>query len=168
MTSSGCMQDWYEDAWLDYIFKKSPILLAGGTMTEDGPASCKLVLFTDTLANVVAAHTSTMPAIDGVGSKEPTSAQYPGYARLSVTRNGTEWSVTGTAPTIATKATNDAVFATSGAGSGCTILTCGLAMARKDATGDVLLYAWDLLNDITVSNGIAPRINAGALVHEQA
>lgn len=167
MVTANIASDAFELDVLKYVFQAmlSPF---GGLISSDGPAQLKLVL----LKGDARALAGVMPAIGGVGSLEPTAAEYQGYARLGVNRTAAEWTcATAAGVSTATKATNDAVFATAGgASTGCTITHVGVAMAESaynGAGGDFLLYCWALDNPISVSAGIAPRINVGDLVHEE-
>lgn len=166
MPSTNIASDAFELDLLEWIFHGFVPQNPWGMVNDDGPSNLKLVLLKGDARSL----TGLMPAIGGVGSLEPTAAEYQGYARLGVTRNATEWTcATAAGVSTATKATNDAVFATAGgASTGCVCTHIGVALAESvynGAGGDHLLYCWQLDNPITVSAGIAPRINVGDLVH---
>jgi hypothetical protein len=164
MPTSNIKSDAYELDWLEYLFQATNFP-AAFSFTGNGPAAVKLCLFKSDPRTIQG---SALPAIDGIGSVEPTSGEYLNYARLSITRNTTEWT-TATAAGASTvkKATSDAVFATAGGGSNVSITYVGVAIAKQDGSGDCLLYAWQLDTPITVTAGIAPRIGVNDLVHEQ-
>ncbi len=162
MTSTNICSDAYELDWLEYLFQATNFP-AAFSFTGDGPAAGKLCLFKSDPRSIAV---QVLPAIGGFGSLEPSTSEYLNYARLSVTRNGTEWTTaTSTGTTTVTKATNDAVFATAGAASSVVITWLGYAIAGNGLAGDTLLYAWELVNPLTVTSGIAPRVNVGDLVH---
>lgn len=160
MTSTNICSDAYELDWFEYIFQKTNFP-AAFSFTGDGPTVGKLCLFKSDPRSL----TTNMPVIGAGGSLEPTTSEYLNYARLSVTRNGTEWTTaTSTGTTTVTKATNDAVFATAGAASSVVITWAGFAIETSSGLGiHYLLYAWELVNPLTVTSGIAPRINVGDL-----
>lgn len=168
MVTANIAHDAFELGLLQWIFNHFTGSSAWGMITSDGPSNLKLVLLKGDARSL----TGVMPAIGGVGSLEPTSAEYQSYARLAVPRTAAEWAcATLASVSMAAKATNDAVFATAGgASTGCLITHVGVALeasAYNGATGDFLIYCWELDNPISVSAGIAPRINVGDLVHEE-
>lgn len=168
MVTADISHDAFELGLLQWIFNGFVGTTCWGMITHDGPSQLKLVLLKGDARSL----TGVMPAIGGVGSLEPTAAEYQSYARLGVNRTVAEWvCATLASVSTATKATNDAVFATAGgASTGCTITHVGVALEESvynGAAGDYLIYCWALDNPISVSAGIAPRINVGDLVHEE-
>lgn len=101
----------------------------------------------------VALHTAS----PGVGGKQNVSeCAYPGYARVSVARTPAGWTVVGAA------VSNTAVipFGQCGTGGGPEVAThASIGVASSGATKVIRFAA--LLQTLTISQGIIPRIEAG-------
>lgn len=94
------------------------------------------------------------------GSQNTNETTYTGYARIGVTRDGTEWTVSGTAPTQVANA-NAVTFGLCTAGSP-TITHIGIGTDLAGA--GKLLFSGALTASLAVSPGIIPQFPAGALV----
>lgn len=90
------------------------------------------------------------------GNQTTNEANYTSYARVTVTRSGAGWTVTGN------QAVNAALIQfpqCTGGSSVCTHLSIGTAAS---GTGQIL-YSGALSSSLTVTNGIQPQFNAGTL-----
>jgi hypothetical protein len=90
------------------------------------------------------------------GSQTTNEANYTSYARVTVARSGSGWTVTGN------QAVNAALVQfpqCTGGSSVCTHLAIGTA---SSGAGQIL-YSGTLSSSLSVTNGIQPQFNAGAL-----
>ena len=94
------------------------------------------------------------------GSQTTNEISYTGYARVAVNRNGTQWTVSGTAPTQVVNA-NPIVFGQCTVGSA----TAAYFGVGTDPSGaGTLLYSGQLSASLAISVGITPQFAASALV----
>jgi hypothetical protein len=90
------------------------------------------------------------------GNQTTSEANYTSYARVTVARSGVGWTVTGN------QAVNAALVQfpqCTGGSSVCTHLAIGTA---SSGAGQIL-YSGTLSSSLSVTNGIQPQFNAGAL-----
>lgn len=94
------------------------------------------------------------------GDQTTSEIAYTNYARVAVARNGTQWTVSGTAPTQVANA-NAVTFATCGASGGtATHFSIGRA---SSGTGEIIVSG-ALTSSLAISNGITPSFAANQLV----
>lgn len=93
------------------------------------------------------------------GSQTTSEATYTGYARVSVVRSGAGWTISGTAPTIASNAAA-VTFGACTAGTN-TITHFGIGSAASGAGN--LFLSGALTTPLAVSSGITPSFAIGAL-----
>lgn len=94
------------------------------------------------------------------GDQTTNETSYTGYARVAVTRDGTAWTVSGTAPT---QVTNGSAV-TFGL---CTVGTPTIThfgVGTDSAGAGKLLFSGSLSASLAVSPGIIPQFSASALV----
>lgn len=94
------------------------------------------------------------------GDQTTNEIAYTSYARVAVARNGTAWTVSGNAATLA--ANTDFPAGTGGSG---TATHFGIGTASSGA--GKLLYKGALSPSIVCGDGVTPRINAGTVVTEE-
>jgi hypothetical protein len=93
------------------------------------------------------------------GDQTTSEATYTGYARVAVSRSGSAWTISGTAPTTAANAA--AVnFASCTAGSN-TITHFSVGFATSGAS--TIIVSGALTSSLAVSAGITPSFAIGAL-----
>lgn len=93
------------------------------------------------------------------GTQTTSEATYTGYARVTVARSGSGWTVSGTAPTEATNAAAINFAACTGGTNTITFFGIGTA---STGTGELLLSG-ALTSSLAVSTGITPSFAIGAL-----
>ncbi|MFN8712747.1 MAG: hypothetical protein ACK5Z2_07825 [Bacteroidota bacterium] len=91
------------------------------------------------------------------GTQLTSEANYTSYARATVSRSGTGWTVTGNQ--VVNAALVQLPLCTGGS-SVCTHFAVGTAASGAGQ----ILYKGALSSSLSVSNGIQPQFNAGALV----
>lgn len=93
------------------------------------------------------------------GNQTTNEIAYTNYARVAVARNGTQWTVSGTAPTQVQNA-NAVTFPTCGASGGtATHFSIGKA---SSGTGEIIVSG-ALTSSLAISNNITPSFSAGQL-----
>jgi hypothetical protein len=102
----------------------------------------------------VALHTAD-PA--EAGDQSTNEISYTGYARVAVARSGAGWTVSGNQ--VSNAATVQFGEMTAGAGGSATYFSVGLESAGATA----ILFSGQLTAPRSISNGITPLFNAGAL-----
>lgn len=150
----------------------------------------KLIFNATTLANIAQNATSspitsifislhTAATGEEITAPFASEANYTGYARVGVTRNGTEWVVTqstaasgGASTSTATETVahgakvtnaNAVTFAQCTAGTN-TVTHIGICKSISGTTAADLLYSGPLTTSLTVSTGVTPQFAAGAIV----
>lgn len=93
------------------------------------------------------------------GSQTTSEANYTSYARVSVARNNTEWTVSGTAPTLGTNANAITFPAATGGSSTATHFGIG---TDSSGAGNLLLSG-ALGASLAITSGITPNFAAGEL-----
>jgi len=92
------------------------------------------------------------------GDQSTSEISYTGYARQSVTRNSTGWTVTGNS----VSPTADIVFPVSTGGTGGTVThwSIGTGVSNK------LLYSGTVTPNIVVTSGVSPKLTTASTVTE--
>lgn len=93
------------------------------------------------------------------GNQSTDEISYTGYVRKGLTRNSTNFTVSGNAVSLAAPLDFDPCTGGSGTAS-----HFGIGVASSGATR--LLYWGALTPNIVISNGVTPRINSGTIVTE--
>lgn len=94
------------------------------------------------------------------GTQSTSEIGYTSYARVAVARNGTNFTVSGNAVSLA--AAQDFPAGTGGSGTAAFFgIGCSASGAGK------LLYKGALTPSIVCGDGVTPRINAGTIVTEE-
>lgn len=93
------------------------------------------------------------------GTQSTSEATYTGYARVSVPRSGSNWTVTGNS--VSPAATISFPACTGGSN---TITHFGVGLASTGA--NVLLYKGAVSPTISVSSGITPRLTTATAITE--
>lgn len=93
------------------------------------------------------------------GTQATNEATYTGYARVAVNRDGTGWQVTGNSVSPASN-----IDFPTGTGGGGTATHFGIGTAPNGA--GTLLYSGTLTPNITMGNGITPRLSTTGTITE--
>jgi hypothetical protein len=93
------------------------------------------------------------------GSQTTSEANYTSYARVSVARNNTQWTVSGTAPTLGTNA--NAITFPAATGGSSTVTHFGIGTDSSGAGN--LLLSGALGASLAITSGITPNFAAGEL-----
>lgn len=96
------------------------------------------------------------------GNQTTSEATYTDYARISVARNNTVWTVSGTAPTQVANAVQ-LTFPQAGNASPTNVITHVGVGTALSGTGK-LLYSGPLASTLTVNQNITPSFAAGQIV----
>lgn len=127
--------------------------------------------FNATAAANVADNTATAPATAiyvSLWTTTPTDAatgveiSYTGYARVAVTRNSGNWSVTGTNPASCSPVAN-IDFGQMTAGAGGTVVAFGVSRTVGQTVPD---YYGAVSPTISVVNGVIPRLTTATAITE--
>ena len=150
-------------------------LAAGGKASTFENALLKL-LFNGTTVTGVADNTASTPATvlclalhtadPGSGGTQSTNeAAYGSYARVSVSRNSSGWTVSGNQ--VALTAIEQFPAATSGSETE-TYFSVAVPTSGSTCTGSlVILYRGPITPNIVVSTGVTPELTTSTLVTEQ-
>ena len=94
------------------------------------------------------------------GTQSTSEATYTGYARVAVARTSGGWTVSGTSQ-VALAANVDFPACTAGTN---TITYFSVGVASSGATK--ILYSGTVTPNISVSNGVTPRLTTGTVITE--
>lgn len=130
----------------------------------------KLIFQATAIANI-ADNTATAPLTSlfvALHTADPTDAgtqssneiSYTGYARVGVARTSGGWSVSGSS--VSPVANID--FGAMTAGTGGTVTHFSIGVASSGATK--ILYSGTVSPNITVNNGVTPRLGTGSTITE--
>ena len=137
--------DTFENDWLKLIFQATAI----ANIADNAATSPLTNLF-------VAAHTADPGE---AGTQATSEATYTGYARVSVARTSGGWTVT--ANSVSPVANVDWPLCTAGTN---TITHWSVGVATSGATK--LLYSGTVTPNISVTNGVTPRLTTATTVTE--
>jgi hypothetical protein len=112
---------------------------------------------TGTANLTIALHTADPGATPETGTQLTSEATYTGYARISVPRTTGGWTVTGNS--VSPVANIDFGLCTAGTNT-ITHFSVGTGTANK------LLYSGTVLPNISVANGVIPRLTTGSTITE--
>jgi hypothetical protein len=138
----------FEDSLLKHIFQNTDVANIGDATGLRGSSAAGSLY--------ISLHTADPGE---TGDQTTNETAYTSYARKAVTRNSTEWTVSGTAPTQVTNA--NAITFNACTGGSSTITHFGIGTALSAA--GVLLLKGALSSQLAVSNGITPSFAASAL-----
>lgn len=146
----------FEESILRLIFQNTAIQNGGGT---------DLIRGGTTAGNLRIALYTAQPNGDGeVGSgMSSNEANYTGYSRILAPRNGATWSLPAGSSTV----TNAAKFTFPACTGGSNVIThfailTDSGLAHPDIDANMWFYG-SLTQSLSVSNGITPEFNIGAL-----
>jgi hypothetical protein len=133
--------------------------------------SILLLLFNATTFADLAENDTTSPATSlyvslhtsdpgEAGNQSTNEISYTGYARVAVARNSGGWTVTGNS--VSPAANID--FGEMTAGAGGTVTHFGVGVGSSGAT--VLLYSGTVTPNISVVNGVIPRLKTTSTITE--
>lgn len=121
-----------------------------------------------TFSGLVAATTGTNIALSlhtaspgETGDQTSNEATYTGYARVGTERTSSGWTVSGTTA----KLTSTVSFPQCSGGSN-TITHFGIGLSTVAASTGTLLYYGTVTPNITVTNGVTPRLTTNTAVSE--
>lgn len=108
----------------------------------------------------VALHTADPGEAGNQGTSE---IAYTGYARVAVARSSGGWTISGTAPTVASPVANiDFGLMTAGAGGTVTFFSVG----DTSSGATKILYSGTVTPNIAVVNGVIPRLTTASTISE--
>ena len=137
-----------ETAFLEHLFQNANIANVGDATGLRGSTTAGSLYFS--------LHTADPGE---AGSQTTSEVTYTSYGRVAKGRNGTDFTVSGNAVSVAA----DVVFPAGTGGSG-TATHWGLGTASSGA--GVLLYKGAISPSIVTGNGVTPTLQAGTVVTE--
>jgi hypothetical protein len=137
-----------ETAFLEHLFQNANIANVGDATGLRGSTTAGSLYFS--------LHTADPGE---AGSQTTSEVTYTSYGRVAKGRNGTDFTVSGNAVSVAT----DVVFPAGTGGSG-TATHWGLGTASSGA--GVLLYKGAISPSIVTGNGVTPTLQDGTVVTE--
>lgn len=112
----------------------------------------------------VSLHTASPGETGTQTTNEIATSVYGQYARVAVNRTGTGWAAATTANPAVTNPAANIDFAEMSSGTGGTITHFGIGTAASGA--GVLLYHGTVTPNITVANGVTPRLTTATAITE--